>query len=227
MKAKLTPKQRLFVANLIRLNYNATAAVKATYGENPHAKNTPKWQLFEASARARGSENLTKPNVSEAVRLAQRRVIEKAEVDEDMIVSALAAMVFTNLDDVAPWDEKGLMLTPSDELPWRFKAAVRGIEITRKVYTEKGEDGQEGESYTVENVKFRMAEKAPFLKLLMQHMGLLQRGVRDINVGKGGVANVDQRSQSLLISEKLAGMSPEEILAAAMALPAEPDEEDE
>lgn len=213
---RLTGKQRLFVANLVRLNYNQTAALKATYGENPHPKSSPRWEAWEGYARARASELVTKPNVSEAIRLAQRRAIEQAEVTEDMIVAALGAIAFTKLDDVAPWDEDGLRLTPSEELPWRFKAAVRGIKVRRRVVEE--DDG--GKSYQVEEVEIRMPDKTPALKLLMQHFGMLSKVT--VKAEPGSQVNVDARQQSLLV-EKLGAMSPEELLDAVMKMPPDPE----
>lgn len=226
MSSRLTPKQRLFVANYL-VHYNAARAIKQTYGENPHARGTAAWQGFEASARARGSILLTKLNVSEAIRVGQKRIRQKFEVDEDMIVAELAGIAFTRLDHIAPWDEEGAHLTPSADVGEIHLAAVKGLKFKRTIEIEEGPkdaDGNKTETVVrVENVEFTMHDKTAALKLLGQHLGMRFGGPR-VNVEKGGTANIDNRHQSLLgVFSKLDQLEPEELLKAAMAMPAEED----
>lgn len=228
MSARLTPKQRLFVANYL-VHYNASRAVKQTYGDNPHPRGVPRWHGFEESARARGHKLLTNVHVSEAIRVGQLRVRQKFEVDEDMVVAELASVAFTRLDHIAPWDEDGSRLTASDDISPMHLAAVKGMKFKRTIEVEDGpkdsETGKPKESVVkVESVEFTMHDKTAALKLLGSHLGM-RFGNQRINVEKGGVANVDNRQQSLLVAEKLASMTAEEILAAAMRMPPEPEDE--
>ena len=75
--ARLTPKQARFVAEYL-VDLNATqAAVRAGYSAK--------------TARQAGSENLTKPAVSEAVADAQAERAARASVTADWVVQRLAA----------------------------------------------------------------------------------------------------------------------------------------
>jgi phage terminase small subunit len=224
MNARLTPKQRLFVECYL-VHYNGTkAALEAGYSKNPD------------SARAHATKMLAKAHISEAVKLGQRRIIEKFEVDADMVVAGSGAIAFTNLDEVAPWDERGTMIIASADLPWRVRAAVKGLRIkrTRRVEGRRNlvkriVDGveierAEDEAWEIEEVEWRMHDRVAALKMLGQHLGM-RFGAPRIQVKDGGVANVDARAQSLLIAEKLKDMSPAEILEAAMRLPPEPNDD--
>lgn len=225
--ARLTPKLQLFVANYL-VHYNAARAVKQTYGENPHDRGTEKWERFEASARARGSMLLTKLNVSEAIRVGQKRIRQKFDVDADMVVAELASIAFTRLDQVAPWDEDGSHLMPSSEIGEVHLAAIKGMKFKRTVEVQEGEIDPETKLpkqtvLRVENVEFTMHDKVAALKLLGQHVGMRFGGPR-INVEPGGTANVDARNQSLLnVYAKLEDMDPDELVKAALAMPAEED----
>lgn len=207
--SRLTPKQRLFVEHYL-IHFNGTkAAMDAGYSRNPD------------SARAHATKMLAKAHISEAVKIGQRRQIEKFEVDQDMVVAGLAAIAFTNLDDVAPWDERGNMLIASADLPWRVRASIKGLRVRRTRRTERRAD----EDWEVEEFEVRMHDRVAALKLLGQHVGMRFGGPR-INVEPGGTANVDARNQSLLnVYAKLEDMDPDELIKAAMAMPREEDGE--
>lgn len=204
--SRLTPKQRLFVEYYL-VAPNATKAVMQAYG----LKNAD-------SARARGAHLLANVSVSEAIRAGQKRLIEKFHVDQDMVVAGLAAIAFTNLDDVAPWDEQGSMLIPSKDLAWRVKASVKGLKVHRR--REVVKEGDEDAPWEVERVEWVMHDKVQALKLLGQHVGMVFGGPR-VKVESGGVANIDNRRQSLSVLDQL---TVDELIAAAKQLPDEPEE---
>ncbi len=216
---RLTPKQRLFVAQYL-VHLNATKAAMEVYGLKPD------------SARARGAHLLAKVSVFEAVQAGQRRVVEKFAVDKDMGVSGLAAIAFTNLDDVSPWTEHGSVLIASEDLPLRARSAVRGLRVRRTRRTEgrpkmekrvvEGVEVEElvQEAWEVEEVEWRMHDKVAALKLLGQHLGVFPRGVK-INAEPGSEVNVDARTLNLSALEALTA---EELLEAARRMPAEPGE---
>lgn len=207
MSSRLTPHQRLFVEYYL-VAPNATQAAMKAYGlKKPD------------SARARGALLLANVSVSEAIRAGQKRLIEKFEIDQDMVVAGLGAIAFTNLDDVAPWDEKGNMLVPSVDLAWRVRAAIKGLRVKRTRRTERRAD----EDWEIEEFEVRMHDRVAALKLLGQHLGMRFGGVK-VNALPGSEVNVDARNQSLLnLAGKIEELDPDELLRAVMKLPAEED----
>ncbi|MGE0598204.1 MAG: terminase small subunit [Dehalococcoidia bacterium] len=205
---RLTPKQTRFVAHYL-VHYNGTrAAMEAGYSQNPD------------SARAHATKMLAKAHISEAILARQRRVTEKLEVDADMVVSGLAAIAFTNMDDVSPWTEEGCVLVASANLPVRARGAVKGLRVRRSRRVEGR--GAEQEPWEIEEVEWRMHDKVAALKLLGQHLGLFPRGLR-IRAETGSSLTVDARTQRINL-EALEKLSIEELLAIATQLPPEPDE---
>lgn len=195
--SRLTPKQRLFVEHYL-VHYNASRAVKETYGDNPHPRGNDRWEAFEESARARGHRLFTNVHVSEAIRAGQKRIRQKFEFDEDMVVAELAAIVFTHLDHLMPWDADGPRLLPSEDLPDFRKGAVKGMRFRRTVEVQQGAEGTKEERVLkVEHVELVMQDRVSAIKLLLQHGGWLPRGLR-VNVEKGGTVHVDSRQQSLV-----------------------------
>src|SRR6186997_2957694 len=84
-QAKLTPKQWRFVEEYL-IDLNATqAAIRAGYSSD--------------SARAIGSENLTKPDVAEAIASRQRARSAKAEVTAADVAAELGKIGFANMAD--------------------------------------------------------------------------------------------------------------------------------
>ena len=77
--AELTMKQKCFVEEYL-VDLNATqAAIRADY--------SPK------TARAIGAENLTKPDIAEAVTEAMANRSERTKVDQDWVLDAIVSTV--------------------------------------------------------------------------------------------------------------------------------------
>lgn len=90
--AKLTPKQERFVEEYL-VDLNATqAAIRAGYSEK--------------TARAMGSENLTKPAVQAAITARRQVVTAKVDVTVERVVAELAKIGFASLGDVTDWGVK-------------------------------------------------------------------------------------------------------------------------
>lgn len=87
----LTMKQRLFVAEYLR-DLNATAAaVRAGYSRR--------------TARQMAAENLTKPDIAQAIAEAMERRAEAAHIDAVRIVQELGRVGFSNIADL--FDDAG------------------------------------------------------------------------------------------------------------------------
>ena len=85
--AKLTKKQQLFVDEYL-IDLNATqAAIRAGYSVN--------------TAAEIGCENLTKPNIQEAIAKAMAERSRRTGVNQDRVVLELAKIAFANIADVA------------------------------------------------------------------------------------------------------------------------------
>lgn len=86
--AKLTNKQKRFVEEYL-IDLNATqAAIRAGYSVN--------------SARDVGCENLTKPNISEAISKAMAERSKRTGINQDRVVRELAKIGFVNMFQVMP-----------------------------------------------------------------------------------------------------------------------------
>ena len=104
---KLTGRQELFVKNYISNGLNATQAmIDAGYSEK--------------TARAQGSQNLTKLNIQEAIQKAQFKDSKKLEITRE---SQLA-----DLDLV----KKKALERLDDDIP-QFKAFMKAIELQNKM----------------------------------------------------------------------------------------------
>ncbi|MGW8180466.1 MAG: terminase small subunit [bacterium] len=98
----LTPKQRRFVEEyLVDLN-STQAAIRAGYSKK--------------TARFIGSENLTKPNISEAIQEAMETRSERCEISADKVLNELAVVGFASKEDIEAWNSNGVIMRVSDKI---------------------------------------------------------------------------------------------------------------
>lgn len=84
--SSLTPKQALFVQEYL-VDLNATqAAIRAGYSQD--------------TARAIGCENLTKPDIADAIASAQAERSARTEITQDMVLKELWAIASANPNDL-------------------------------------------------------------------------------------------------------------------------------
>ena len=82
---ELSEKEKLFVAEYAK-DFNGTqAAIRAGYSEK--------------TARSVGCENLTKPDIQEAIKSAMSLRSERTEITQDMVLRELAAIGFSRITD--------------------------------------------------------------------------------------------------------------------------------
>ncbi|RUM19321.1 terminase small subunit [Rhizobium vallis] len=143
--AKLTARQRLFVAEYLK-DLNATrAALRAGYSENSNA-------------------NRNRLMANEAVRAEIDRVLgqrlERLEITAERVLSAIAEIAFGDVRDV--FDEEGALKAPSE---WddRTAASVAGLEINTSAKA-KGE--------VVHVAKIKRADRLRALDMLARHHSL-------------------------------------------------------
>jgi phage terminase small subunit len=123
--AQLTAKQRAFV-NEYLVDLNATqAAIRAGY--------SPK------TANVQGAENLTKPNVTQAIEKAMELREKRTEITADRVLAELAKIAFADGSDFASLvtreTEDGpvtdVVFYDTDTLPKDKKAAISAIKKTK------------------------------------------------------------------------------------------------
>lgn len=88
-KDKLTPKQERFVEEYL-VDLNATqAAIRAGYSEN--------------SASETGYENLRKPQIADAIAVAQAERSERTKITADMVLKEYAKLGFSDIRNTVRW----------------------------------------------------------------------------------------------------------------------------
>jgi phage terminase small subunit len=111
-KKKLTDKQRVFVAEYGKDRNATQAAIRAGYSKK--------------TARSVGAENLTKPDVREAIDKSLEKSLKNAGLTADMVNEVLAGMILTNNCDLYTEGPDGTMIPKSvDELTPRQRMSVQ------------------------------------------------------------------------------------------------------
>lgn len=153
MAKKLNKKQQLFVDEYL-IDLNATqAAIRAGYSVD--------------SARDIGCENLTKPNIQEAIARAMAERSKRTGINQDRIVLELARIAFVNPQNlIDPEDASVRADATEDDL-----ACIQSVKV-------KIMDGEKGTS-TEREVKLNDKMKA--LELLGKHLGMWNDKI-DLNV---------------------------------------------
>lgn len=142
--AKLTNKQQRFVDEYL-IDLNATqAAIRAGYSV--------------ATAREIGSENLSKPDIQEAVAKEMAERSKRIGINQDRVVQELARMAFVKITDIA--DRNGLIKESATE---DDLACIESIKVKRS----KTDNGSLSEEREV-----KIASKVKALELLGKHLGM-------------------------------------------------------
>ena len=113
--AKLTEKQKRFIAEYI-VSLNATqAALKAGYSKK--------------TAAYIGAENLRKPQLQAEIQKRIEKIHNKTEITQEKVLAEIAAIAFANGADFAKIVRgNGVVFTPTDELPPDKLPAIASIE---------------------------------------------------------------------------------------------------
>jgi phage terminase small subunit len=139
----LTAKQRRFVEEyLIDLN-GAQAAIRAGYSAK--------------TARQQASENLSKPDIAEAIAAAQQERSQRTEITQDRVIAELATIAFADARDYLAWGGTKVMLKASPDL--ESAAAVASV-------------SGDGEKATL-----KLHDKIRALELLGRHVGMFTKRV--------------------------------------------------
>lgn len=125
----LTAKQNLFVKEYL-IDKNATqAAIRAGYSEK--------------TAKDIGCENLTKPNIQEAIQKVLNKTHEKLDVTVERIEAEFEKVGFSNMTDFVDWEKSEeaseLILTFKEfkELTPAQKACIAEVSVTKTLTGQK------------------------------------------------------------------------------------------
>ena len=143
--AKLTEKQKAFVEHYL-VDLNATqAAIKAGYSEK--------------TARSIGCSNLTKVDIQEEIQ-KRREELTQAEgsMTPEEVLHKLAVIARSNIKDVCSWDEQGVTMKPSTEIPERKAFSISEVSSS---------PGKEGAK-----VRVKMVDKLKALDLIAKILGM-------------------------------------------------------
>jgi phage terminase small subunit len=158
----MTPKQQRFVDEYL-IDLNATqAAIRAGYSKK--------------TARAVGSENLTKPDIRAAVAEAQQARSERTKIGADWVLARLADEADADLADL--YDKNG-GLKPITEWPlvWR-QGLVAGLDVDE----EFNKDGKKLGQVT----KVKLSDRLKRVELIGKHVDVQAFAERHEHTGKAG-----------------------------------------
>jgi len=151
MANKLTAKQQTFVEEYL-IDLNATqAAIRAGYSKK--------------TAYIIGHENLSKPNIAEAIQKAKAERSERTGVTADMVIAELAKIGFSDLRNVLT--SSGQLIDPQD---WddATAGAISSLEV---VVNSRGGSGDENEPIDYTH-KIKVWDKNSALEKLGKHLGM-------------------------------------------------------
>jgi phage terminase small subunit len=115
MIKKLTPKQQAFVDEYL-IDFNATrAAIKAGYSEK--------------TAKEIGAENLTKPNIQQAISNVQRKRSERTEITQDYVLITIQQTIERCKQAEPVLDREG---APTGEYKFDSTAVLKGCDLLGK-----------------------------------------------------------------------------------------------
>jgi phage terminase small subunit len=151
--AKLTSKQQRFVEEYL-IDLNATqASIRAGYSVD--------------SAKEIGSENLSKPNIQEAIAKEMAERSKRTGINQDRIVMELARIAFVNPNNLINTKDASIKANASED----DLACIQSV----KVKSTKSANGAMTER------EIKLNDKMKALELLGKHLGMWNDKI-DLNV---------------------------------------------
>lgn len=157
---RLEPRQQRFVVEYLIHQSATLAAKRAKYSAH--------------TARQIGHENLTKPDIAEAVEAGMAMILERAEVDAERVVRELSAIAFSNLLHYLINDEGYIEL--EEDAPSEAIRAVQSVRRKKRVTTHN--DGTETVSFESD---YRLWDKIQALTLLGKKLKMWVDRFEEVN----------------------------------------------
>jgi phage terminase small subunit len=199
----LPPRQRKFIREYLRNPNASEAARKAGYADH--------------SARQTGYRLLTKADIQQRLRKAQRQQAARLEVTTTRVLAELARIAFADRRDL--FNDDFTLKKPS-ELSDEVSAALAGIEV-EELWQGRGED-REQIGYLK---KVKLCDKVKALELLAKYLGIFKedRPEAGVNLNVGLHLTFEQRRTVVLsIAERVRTGKP-----AALTAPGRPGSDSE
>lgn len=160
--AKLTAKQERFVEEYL-VDLNATqAAIRAGYSLK--------------TARAIGQENLTKPDIQDAIQKAMEQRSHRTEITQDWVLEELRKVASVNGADYASVVTKKRPETVIDEDTGEEKQVSRMSQRVELIDTDELTEDQRAAISSIEETKFGIKvntyDKVRALELIGKHLGM-------------------------------------------------------
>lgn len=148
----MTPKQEQFVREYL-IDLNATqAAIRAGYSAD--------------TAYSIGHENLSKPEIAEAIAAAQAERAARTAVTADRVLNELALIGFSNMRDYLSITPEGEPFVDLSALSREQAAAINEVTV------EDFKDGRGEDARDVRRVKFKLSDKRAALVDMGRHLGM-------------------------------------------------------
>jgi phage terminase small subunit len=155
---KLNPKQERFVQEYL-VDLNATqAAIRAGYSEK--------------TASSQGERLLRNVEVKRLIQEGQKAKAKALDISKEKILKELARIAFSNITNVMDWNDNGMHLIDSVDLPEDVSATVAEVVIKTKYV--KSEDDDRPDEMILER-KVKLYDKQKALELLGKHIGLFEK----------------------------------------------------
>lgn len=194
-KPHFSNKQKMFIDEYLKCWNAAEAARRAGYSEK--------------TARSMGCENLTKPDIAEAIRAR----IDESQMSADEALLEMAMIARGDLTDLMDITTSGFIIDLLDE-NGEVKSQAKNIKkIKQKVITILGKKSSDDDKEIVET-EIEMYDRKDALKTILQHHGQLNQKIE--LTGKDGERLIpDERIDRALstladaIGKIVPGTSPE------------------
>ena len=185
--ARLTEKQALFVAEYL-VDLNATEAAKrAGYSDK--------------TAYSIGFENLRKPEIQEAIRMAMDERSKRTGITQDKVLLELARIAFANGTDFAKIVSRQAPTTiiAEDGEPQQVMSVVQSVHL---LDTDKVDPEKRAAIASIKEGKFGIEvkgyDKIKALELLGQHLGLFTgKGSNDPSSTKNNLLEAIQGAEEI------------------------------
>jgi phage terminase small subunit len=148
----LTVKQQRFVEEYL-VDLNATqAAIRSGYSAK--------------TAGSIGQENLTKPEIAAAIAEARAKLVERTQINAEMVINELHKIAFANMADFVQVDADG-----NPRLDWSGFASQKSAALEH-VKVEYFKDRCGHDTGAVRCVTIKLSDKHAALLALGQHLGI-------------------------------------------------------
>jgi phage terminase small subunit len=153
-KRGLTPKQRKFCSEYV-VDLNATqAAIRAGYSAK--------------TARSQASDLLTKPDIQEGIREAQKALASTLSITPEKVLKEWGNIAFANMQDFTRVTPEGDPYVDLSECTREQMAALSETQV------EDFTEGRGDDARNVRRVKIKFHSKTQALDALSRHLGLFE-----------------------------------------------------